>query len=167
VIDGVLVQNVCDDPAYGSFVEDDRSDEFGISGDYTFGGFTVSAAYVNNGAGIEDNENYFLGGEYAFGDLGAVGLQYFDNGDIAPDSDIDGDLGQQWTLYGNYKFNDIIVKGYVANNNNLGDLYGDDGQDTVYGIGADYDLGGATLSGSVAQGYDGNATGDIGVRFTF
>lgn len=167
--DGTIdpVTRICDDPTFGAFVDDERADEFGISGDYTFGGFTVSAAYVQNGAGIDDNENYFLGGEYAFGDVGAVGLQYFDNGDVTPNVDIDGDLGQQWTLYGNYKFNDIIVKGYIANNNNLGDLYGDDGQDTVGGIGADYDLGGATLSGSIQQGYDGNATGDVGVRFTF
>ncbi len=176
--DGIITGlegNVCDDPTFGTFVDDDRKDEFGISGDYTFGAFTVSAAYVTNGAGIDDNENYFLGVEYAFNDVGAVGLQYFDNGDVTLAGDnvdgIDvGDVGQQWTLYGNYKFDAWIIKGYIATNNNLGDVVeylGGDGQDTVYGIGADYDLGGATLSGSIQQGYSGNTTGDIGVRFSF
>ncbi len=61
-----------------------------------------------------DNDNGFIGVEYAFADVGAVGLQYFDNGDL--NGDADGDLGQQFTLYGNYRFNDIIVKGYIANN---------------------------------------------------
>lgn len=170
VCDGTIdpTSRVCTgDDTFATFTEDDRADEFGVSADYTFGAFTVSAAGVQNGAGIDDNENYFLGVEYAFADVGAVGLQYFDNGDVAPNDDLDGDLGQQWTLYGNYKFNDIIVKGYIANNNELGDVFGDDGQDTVYGIGADYDLGGATLSGSIAQGYSGNATADVGVRFSF
>jgi outer membrane protein OmpU len=134
----------------------------------------VSAAYTQNGAGIDENDIAFVGTEYAFGDVGAVGLQYFDNGDItsgdpAPGTKDLGDLGQQWTLYGNYKFNDIIVKGYIATNDAA--IYDSavckDCNDTVYGIGADYDLGGATLSGSIAEGYSGDATADIGVRFSF
>ncbi len=43
----------CTDPTYGTVIEDDRDDEFGISADYTFDAFTVSAAYVQNGAGID------------------------------------------------------------------------------------------------------------------
>jgi len=156
---------ICTDPTFGTIISDDREDEFGISGDYTFDAFTVSAAYVQNGAGIDGNDNAFIGVEYGFNDLGAVGLQYFDNGDV--NGDAEGSLGHQFTLYGNYKFNDIIVKGYIANNDAsyIDDL--EDGQDTVYGIGADYDLGGATLSGSIQQGYSGDMTGDIGVRFSF
>jgi outer membrane protein OmpU len=157
----------CNDADFGTLIEDDRADEFGISGDYTFDAFTVSAAYTQDGNGISGNDLGFIGVEYAVGDVGGVGLLWIDNGDFAPDDDTVGDLGQQWTLYGNYKFDAWIVKGYIANNNELGDLAGDDGQDTVYGIGADYDLGGATLSGSVQQGYSGNTTADIGVRFSF
>jgi outer membrane protein OmpU len=165
VTDATTGDVTCADPTFGTMISDDREDEFGISGDYTFGAFTVSAAAVQNGAGIDKNDNYFLGGEYAFGDMGAVGLQYFDNGDV--NGDAEGDLGHQFTLYGNYKFNDIIVKGYIANNDADYIDALEDGQDTVYGIGADYDLGGATLSGSIQQGYTGDMTADVGVRFSF
>lgn len=166
--DGTITAGICDDPTFGTLIEDDRADEFSISADYTFDAFTISGAYYQNGAGIEDNEGYFLGGEYAFGDVGAVGLLWIGNGDLAPNDDtVDADLGDTVTLYGNYKFDAWIIKGYIANNGDLGDLAGDDGQDTTYGIGADYDLGGATLSGSIAQGYDSNMTADIGVRFSF
>ncbi len=155
----------CNDPTYGAFIDDPRSDEISLSGDYTFGDFIVSAAYYNNGAGIEDNEGWFLGGEYNFQDMGAVGLLYIDNGDLVPDDDAFGDLGETWTLYGNYKINDVVAKGYIAYNSELGDI--DGGESTVFGIGADYDLGGATLSGSIQQGFNGDATADVGVRFTF
>jgi outer membrane protein OmpU len=162
------LDNVCTgDDTFGQLVEDDRADEFGLSADYAFDAFTISGAYTQDGNGISGNDLGFIGVEYAVGDVGGVGLLWIDNGDVAPDDDDFGDLGQQWTLYGNYKFDAWIVKGYIAYNNELGDAAGDDGQDTVYGIGADYDLGGATLSGSVQQGYSGNTTADIGVRFSF
>ncbi|PZQ95433.1 MAG: hypothetical protein DI533_19130 [Cereibacter sphaeroides] len=146
-------------------------DEYGISADYTFDAFTISGAAVMNGNGISDNDQFFLGGEYAFADVGAVGLQYFDNGqtqEFTYDEDgfingvTDYDVGSQFTLYGNYKFDQVIVRGYISNLDN------DDVEDsTVYGIGADYDLGGATLSGSVRSGYNGNYSADVGVKFTF
>jgi outer membrane protein OmpU len=157
----------CTDGDFGTLVEDDRADEFGLSADYTFDAFTVSAAYTQDGNGISGNDLGFIGVEYAVGDVGGVGLLWIDNGDFAPDDDTVGDLGQQWTLYGNYKFDAWIAKAYIAYNNELGDAAGDDGQDTVYGIGADYDLGGATLSGSVQQDYNGNTSADLGVRFSF
>ena len=154
-----VTQNLIDDAGLVVF-PDTFNDEYGISLDYKFGQFTVSAAAVKDGLGIKDNDNYFVGGEFAINDVANVGLQYFDNGDT--NGDLAGDRGKQISLYGNYKFDAITVKAFVANNDADGNK-----DDTVYGLGADYDLGGATLSGSVQSQYDGNATADLGVRFSF
>ncbi|MCF7698782.1 porin [Loktanella sp. M215] len=133
--------------------------EYGISGDYGFGAFTVSAAYVTNGAGITDNDNYYVGAEYAINDAGTVGLQYFDDGDET--YNVAGDNGEHYTLYGSYVFGQITAKAYVAQRQ------GGAGDDTAYGIGADYDLGGALLAVSVREDYDSNTLADFGVKFNF
>jgi len=127
-------------------------DEIGISADYKFGAVTVSAAYVTNGAGITDNDLTFVGAEYAFNDAGNAGLLYFQD-DLNDDTLV--------TLYGNYKFDAITAKAYVGFSEDLGT------EDTSFGIGADYDLGGARLSGSIQQNFDGDVVGDLGVRFDF
>ncbi|MFZ5708946.1 MAG: porin [Pseudomonadota bacterium] len=138
--------------------------EVGVSASYKFGAFTVAAAAAMDGGGIAGNDNYYVGGEYAVNDATNVGLQYFDNGDTngaAP-----GDVGQQVTLYGNTKLAGGVVLGaYIANNDQLGNIPG--GQDTSYGIGAGYDIGGATVAGAIHQGYDGNTTADLGIKFSF
>lgn len=133
--------------------------EYGISGDYGFGAFTVSAAYVANGAGITDNDNYYIAAEYAINDAGTVGLQYFDDGDTSFNTP--GDEGEHYTLYGSYVFGQITAKAYVAQRQ------GGAGDDTAYGIGADYDLGGALLAVSVREDYDSNTLADFGVKFNF
>lgn len=131
--------------------------EFSISGEYTFGSFTVSAAAARDGNGILDNDLYFVGGEYAINDSTNVGLLYFDNGELGGI-----DQGERVTLYGNTRFGATTVKAFVANDNADGNE-----EETAYGVGADYDLGGALLSGSVATNYDGNVEADLGVRFDF
>jgi outer membrane protein OmpU len=151
------------------FVTGDET-EIGVSGSYKFGAVTVAAAAVMDGAGIDGNDQYYIAGEYAINDSANVGLQYFDNGDWNT-TDVfgvtsTGDNGQQVTLYGNYKLaNGVTIAGYIANNDALGKVPG--GNDTAYGIGASYDLGGATLAGAIHQGYSGNTTADVGVKFSF
>ena len=117
---------------------------------YSTDQFTVSAAAVQNGAGIADNDAWFIGGAYNISDVATVGLNYIDEGTDA--------LGQTIVLYGSYKMDAVTVKGYVGQS----DAY----DSTVIGIGADYDLGGAKLTGSVQD--NGNDTvADVGVRFNF
>ena len=65
---------------------------------------------------------------------------------------------QTIVLYGSYAMDAVTVKGYIGQS----DAY----DSTVIGIGADYDLGGAKLTGSVQD--NGNDTvADLGVRFNF
>lgn len=129
------------------------SDEVSISADYKFGAITVSAASAVNAGGIVDNDKTALGAEYAINEAGNVGLLYF-NDEIGAGT-------QLMTLYGNYAFDAITAKAYVAFSEDLG------ARGSAYGIGADYDLGGARLSGSIQSNFDGLMRGDIGVRFDF
>jgi outer membrane protein OmpU len=120
--------------------------------------FTVSAAAVQDGAGILDNDQFFLGGAYNVNDAIRVGLLYTstDDGLLAHE------VGDTVTLFGSYTVGAIKVEGYVANNDDEANL-----SDTVYGIGADYDLGGATLSGSIQRSYSEDTYADLGVNFSF
>lgn len=130
----------------------DSVDESSIAADYTFGQVTLAAAYADQGAGIEGNYITFVGAAYKFSDAGSVGLNYNDNGLSA--------LGKTTTIYGNYTVNGITFAGYVSDSDT-------DGADTAYGLGAAYDLGGATLAGAIHQGFAGETTGDLGVRMSF
>jgi outer membrane protein OmpU len=131
-----------------------QSEEISISADYKFGAITVSAAYAMDGNAISDNDLLFLGAEYAFNGVGNVGLLYFSDDNGAASYDL-------VTLYGNYTFDAITVRAYVGFSEDLGT------EDTSFGLGADYDLGGARLSGSIQQGYTGDMRADVGVRFDF
>ena len=118
---------------------------------------SISAAAATDGAGIADNDNYFVGAQYGINDNANVGLLYFDNGEIGG-----VEVGNTVTLYGNYGFGATTVRAYIANNDNAANV-----NDVAFGVGADYDLGGATLAGGVAIGYDENVTADLGVKFDF
>jgi len=131
-----------------------QSEEISISADYKFGAITVSAAYAMDGNAISDNDLLFLGAEYAFNDVGNVGLLYFSDDNGAASYDL-------VTLYGNYTFDAITVRAYVGFSEDLGT------EDMSFGLGADYDLGGPRLSGSIQQGYTGVMVADVGVRFDF
>lgn len=126
--------------------------EVSVSVDYTSGPFTVALAAVQDGAGITDNDQYFVGAAYAINDVANVGLNYFDEGfDV-----------RTITLYGNYTMGATTLRAYVADNDNAANV-----EDTSFGIGADYDLGGARLSGSIQRGYADQTVADLGVRFDF
>ncbi|WP_378948148.1 porin [Paracoccus sp. R86501] len=135
--------------------------EYGLSVDYVYNDMlTLAAAALKDGAGIDGNDQYFLGAEYAFNEKTDIGLLYFDNGEVNGD---DSDLGNTVTLYGSYEVAPMtVVSAYVANND------ADSNEtDNSYGIGASYDLGGAMLAGSVQRGYNELVTADMGVQFNF
>ncbi|MBU3031198.1 porin [Paracoccus marinaquae] len=152
--------------------------EIGISADYTWNNIELAAAAVWDGAGIKDNDQFFVGARYNYNDVAHVGLNYNDNGDFSHDVD-DGttvrnlslNLGDTWTLYGDYTFGLTTINGYVAWNDAsdvvLVDGIAENETDTSFGLGANYDLGGARLSGSIQRGYDELYTADLGVRFDF
>lgn len=128
-------------------------EEISLAADWTNGQISVAAAILKDGAGIADNDQFFLGGAYSFGDA-KVGLNYYDY-DLADSNQV--------TLYGNYAFGATTLRAYVSEM----DIPGVD-TDTAYGIGADYSLGeGARLSGSIQSGFAGENVADVGVRFDF
>lgn len=130
--------------------------ESSIAVDYTFGQITVAAAVAQNANGILDNDLTFVGAAYAFSDLGTVGINYNDNGITA----LGAEVGDSLTLYGNYKFGATTVGAYVTDLDVAG-------ADTAYGLGASYDLGGATLAGSIQSGFAGETITDLGVSMSF
>lgn len=133
-----------------------QDDETSIAADYTFGQITLAAAYAQSGNGIANNDLTFVGAAYAFSDVGNVGLNYNDNGTVGG-----VDVGKSITLYGNYKFGATTVGAYVTDLDVTG-------ADTAFGIGASYDLGGATLAGSYQTGFGPvSDTFDLGVNFSF
>lgn len=137
-----------------SYVDPDQTasgtnPETSVSADYKFGAFTVAAAYAHNGAGIAGKNVSYIAGEYAMGGDANVGAQWFDDG-----------ANNHWTLYGNKKFGAVTAKAFVADSDAAG-------ANTAFGIGADYDLGGATLSGAVQQDFAGETQADLGVSFSF
>ncbi|WP_372801794.1 porin [Paracoccus seriniphilus] len=135
-----------------------QSEEFSIKADYAWNNIALSAAYVQNGAGIEDNDKYFIGAYYTLaGTNNGIGLNYIDE-------DSDGqDYGKTIVLYGDYEVAPMTtLSAYIANN----DLDSNE-TDNAFGIGAKYDLGGAYLAGSIERGYDENVRADMGVRFDF
>ncbi|WP_112311482.1 porin [Pseudogemmobacter bohemicus] len=137
-------------------------EEIGLAADWSNGQISVAAGINLSSAGVKDNDDYFIGAAYNFGD-GNVGLNYYDYNTAAGGvSD-----SSQVTLYGNYTFGATTLRAYVSDWDRAN-------YDTAYGIGADYSLGeGARLSGSIQSGF-GDAAGnnqgtraDVGVRFDF
>lgn len=154
-----------------SFVQPDQgltdeaigeADETSVAVDYQAAQFTVAAAYVANGAGIDGNDQTFVGAAYKFSDAGSVGLNYNDNGDTSAVGG--GQIGSSVTLYGNYTINGITLGGYVSDLSDS-DFIAD--PDMAYGLGAAYDLGGATLAGAIHSDFEGDITADLGVRMSF
>ena len=130
-------------------------EEISVSVDYKMDGIALSAAAVKDGAGIDGNDQYFLGAEYTLpGTENAIGLLWFDNG--SADSDT-------FTLYGGFEVApQTTVSGYVANNDAAGNA-----TDIAYGIGGRYDLGGAYLATAIHRDYNKDIIADFGVRFNF
>lgn len=134
----------------------DGNEEIGVSVDYSMDGIALSAAAVLDGAGIDGNDQYFLGAAYTLpGTSNKLGLNWIDNGDVADSTTI--------TLYGEFEVAPLTtVKGYVANNDAAGNA-----TDVAYGIGGKYDLGGAYLATAIHRSYSKDIIADFGVRFNF
>ncbi|MDP5308488.1 porin [Paracoccus spongiarum] len=146
------------DPDQSGLTDDDE--EFGLAASYTWNDrLELSAAAVMDGEGVAENDIYFVGARYAVMPNARVGLNYLD-----ADNDSAEDAGKTFTLYGDYTLADGLtnIEAYVANN----DLAGND-TDNAFGIGVNYDLGGARLGASIHRGYDERVTADMGVRFDF
>lgn len=132
---------------------DETDDEISVSFDYSTGPFSVSLAAAQDAGGIADNDLFFLGAQYALNDNTNVGLLFNDNGE---------DIGTSITLYGNIAFGATTVQGYLTS------LDSDTvEEDVAIGIGANYDLGGASLGGSIESGFDGGTFAKLGVGFSF
>ncbi|MDQ1901467.1 porin [Paracoccus sp. WLY502] len=152
-----------------SYVDPDQTDstafvgdneEFSLSVDYTWNErLELSAAYVTDGAGFEDNDIFFIGARYAVMENARIGLNYVD-----ASNDSVADAGNSIALYGDYTLADGLtnIEAYITNN----DL-DDKETDNAFGIGVNYDLGGARLGASLHRDYDENVTADMGVRFDF
>ncbi len=153
-----------------SYVDPDQSglnesglglkEEIGLSADYKWNDrLELSAAYVIDGAGVEDNDILFLGARYAVLDNARIGLNYSDasNDSLADD-------GNTISLYGDYTLADGLtnIEAYIANND--ADF---NETDNAYGIGVNYDLGGARLGASLQRDHQELVTADFGVRFDF
>jgi outer membrane protein OmpU len=118
---------------------------------YASGPLTVAAAGTWNAAGVDGNDIAFIGAAYQVNDAVNVGLNYTDEV-----------VGETIVGYGSYKMGATTLRGYIANNSDPLNA-----TDTAYGIGADYDLGGATLLGGVQKGYAKETVADFGVKFAF
>lgn len=143
-----------------SYVDPDQTasgttEEVSVSVDYAMNDIKLSAAAVKDGAGIDGNDQYFVGAYYTLaGTSNGIGLNYVDNGEVN---------GNTVVLYGDYVVAPLTtLSAYVANN----DADGND-TDNAFGVGARYDLGGAYLAGSLERGYDKDFRGDFGIRFDF
>lgn len=148
-------------------------EEIGIGADYVWNEkLEFSIAAVQSGAGIEDNDQFFVGARYAIMDSARIGLNYIDNGElpIVYDENNDGvndyDLGGTVVLYGDYTLADGLtnIEAFIANNDGN---WEDKESDNAYGVGVNYDLGGARLGASLQQGYEEKIRADMGVRFDF
>lgn len=130
--------------------------ETGISLDYTAGAYKVGFGYVQNAAGAADYNVWALLGEYALNDATNVGLQY-----IAEDgAENDATL----TLYGNTKLASGIGLGAFISGVDSDVTYDND---YAIGLGANYDIGGATIAGTIQKGFDDQTYADLGINFSF
>ena len=132
-------------------------DEVQISVDYNFGQITVAAAYSDNTGFAGNAKDYYIGAEYAVNSDINVGLLHFraKTGAVTQN---------RTTLYGNYAMGAITYKGYIARDNS----FTAPGQSkTAFGLGLDYDLGGARLSADVHRSYTKDTVAGLGVRFDF
>ena len=154
----------------------DVKEEYSFSADYTWNErLELSGGFALNGAGVDDHDVYFVGARYAVMENARIGLNWIDNGDAGSISGISSDptnpniiddFGNTITLYGDYTLADGLtnIEAYIANNS--GDWTQKE-TDNSFGIGVNYDLGGARLGASLQRDYQERVTADMGVRFDF
>ncbi len=181
-VDNLTVRASYVDPDQSGAFEDpdlfgDVKEEYSFSADYTWNDrLELSGGAAINGAGNDGHDVYFVGARYAVMENARIGLNYYDNGDAgAPiglsSSDaafdpLNDDLGKTVTLYGDYSLADGLtnIEAYIAHND--GDWAAKE-TDNTFGIGVNYDLGGARLGASLQRDYQERVTADMGVRFEF
>lgn len=154
------------DPDQSGLAEDTHEEEFSLSADYTWNDrLELSAAAAFNGAGIDGNDIYFLGARYAVMENARIGLNYVNADDSVAD-EAGSNVGQTFALYGDYTLADgrTNIEAYIANND--GDWAAKE-TDNAFGIGVNYDLGGARLGASLQRDYEERVSADMGVRFEF
>ncbi len=144
----------------------DAKREASISADYNFGDFTVAAAYASNSGFDADVDEWFLGGQYQVAPGLNVGLLH------SAVRVSGGDNGRLTTLYGNYRVDAITYRGYIARANTAAaDARASDAGGattrTVFGLGVDYDLGGARLGADIHRTHNKDTIAGLGVRFDF
>jgi outer membrane protein OmpU len=140
---------------YDQFSSADE-EETGVSIDYSTGPFSIGLGYVSNANGNADYDVWAILGEYALNSNTNVGLQI-----IGEDGD-NNDL--TYTLYGNTELAGGIGLGAFISGVDSDATYEND---FAIGIGASYDLGGATLAGTIQKGFDDETYADLGIRFSF
>lgn len=143
------------------------SEETGISLDYTAGAFKLGAGYVSNASGNAGYDVYALLGEYAVNDMTNVGLQVIgENGAPLAPATPGGIVGDDTTvtIYGNTRLAGGVGLGAFLSGVDSDVTYAND---YAIGIGANYDLGGATIAGTIQQGFDDQTYADLGINFSF
>ncbi|MFN4157674.1 MAG: porin [Gemmobacter sp.] len=145
-------------------------EELALSFDYKSGPFAVGVGYANNGNFVKNNDVFIIYGEYAINSTTRVGLQYMDNGKnstlatVAPGAD----RGRTVVLYGNTTLSGGIGLGaFISNVDSKALTALNVSQKTAYGIGASYDLGGATLAGTIQRTHTKATYADLGINFAF
>ena len=175
---GLREDSIIDDPDTDEDETfEDAKEEFSFSVDYTWNErLELSGGFSLNGAGNDDHDVYFVGARYAVMENARIGLNWIDNGEAGdyegqtssdPDFDPENDdLGSTIALYGDYTLADGLtnIEAYIANNS--GDWAAKQ-TDNSFGIGVNYDLGGARLGASIQRDYQERVTADMGVRFDF
>ena len=133
-------------------------DETGVSLDYTAGAYKLGFGYVQNANGVADTDLYALLGEYAMNDATNIGLQFIGENTTGFDT-------TTLTLYGNHTLASGLGLGAF--------LSGVDTDNPAYvndyaiGLGASYDIGGATIAGTIQQGFFDETYADLGISFSF
>lgn len=131
-------------------------DETGISLDYTAGAYKLGFGYVQNAGGAVDYDVYALLGEYAMNDATNIGLQF-----IGENSAVDT---KTLTLYGNHTLASGLGIGAYVSGIDSDAVYAND---YAIGLGASYDIGGATIAGTIQQGFADETYADLGISFSF
>jgi outer membrane protein OmpU len=132
------------------------AEETGISLDYTAGAYKLGFGYVTDAAGTADYDVWALLGEYAMNDSTNIGLQLI--GEDGAENDM------TYTLYGNTKLASGIGLGAFVSGVDSDVTYAND---YAIGLGANYDIGGATIAGTIQQGFDDQTYADLGINFSF
>ena len=125
---------------------DGPSDDYGVGVGYAFGDFEVAAAYEN----VADDNIYYLGFQGGFGQFSIdTFVHYAEDADITAGG-VSGafDAGNGLAITAGVGLTDI------------------DDEDADYGVGFEYDLGGAVLAGGVGS-VDDNVVADLGFNFSF